>query len=761
MPRHALDRRPAARSTTLAAPMRRAAWALVLVAGLAAAPGLLAQPTPPPQQPARAAAEAKDVSLPITRITLYRSGVAAMQRRGLVDGDARVQLRFTTEQVNDILKSMVVLDLSKGQGQVDGVSYASREPLSKRLSSFGIDLSNYPSMADLLGRLRGARVAIERPGDRVVGTIIGGEVRSEAIGDATELVQVPYLNVLTESGLRSVNLNQATSTQLLDKDLQDELAKALLALAEHRADRTKTVDVSLSGTGAREVAIAYVQESPVWKASYRLVLPDAPAKGKDAQPPAAAPAEAVPESAVMQGWAIVENTTDEDWQNVRLSLVSGRPVSFTMDLYEPLFMARPSVPVPTIAGVMSRAYEAGDAPRTGGMPGGTRARRPSSRGEGGPADGSGGIPPTASSAPAMAGMPMMEPGSPGAPPAGESFGMGISSDDLSAYGAKAQAQGVSTGEVFQYELERPVTIERQRSAMLPILAAPVEATRVSIFNLNEDSVNPMRGVRIRNSGDNQLMPGPIAVYDGGTYAGDAQIGHVAAGDSRLLAYALDLDVIASTDAQYSEAFQSLKFVNGVCEMTFQIETTNRVSFTNKDESRARRIIVETSKQPGFDLIEPQKPSEVTPGAERFDVDVPASGTAELKIVRRQVTARTVSVMSLDADTLVSYSRQGRVSKAVMDAFAQLTRLRDRSAAATRAIQGFEQQRAEIDAEQARIRANIGAIDRSSELYSQYMARLTAHEAELQRIRDGLARTRGELEAANDEIVAFVRTLNVD
>jgi hypothetical protein len=737
--------------------MRRAAWALVMVAGFAAAPSLLAQPTPPPQQPARAAAEANDVSLPITRITLYRSGVAAMQRRGLVDGDARVQLRFTTEQINDILKSMVVLDLSKGQGQVDGVSYASREPLAKRLSSFGIDLSNYPSMADLLGRLRGARVAIERPGDRIVGTIIGGEVRCEAVGDAAELVQVPYLNVLTDSGLRAVNLNQATSTQLLDKDLQDELAKALLALAEHRADRTKTVDVSLSGTGAREVAIAYVQESPVWKASYRLVLPDAPAKGKDAQ----SPAEAAPESAVMQGWAIVENTTDEDWQNVRLSLVSGRPVSFTMDLYEPLFMARPSVPVPTIAGVMSRAYEAGDDPRAGGMPGGARARRPSSRGEGGPADGSGGMPPTASAAPAMAFDRMMEPGSPGAPPAGERYGLGLSGDDLSDYGAKAQAQGVSTGEVFQYELERPVTIERQRSAMLPILAAPVEATRVSIFNLNEDAVNPMRGVRIRNSGDNQLMPGPIAVYDGGTYAGDAQIGHVAAGDSRLLAYALDLDVVASTDAQYSEAFQSLKFVNGVCEMTFQIETTNRVSFSNKDESRPRRIIVETSKQPGFDLIEPQKPSEVTPGAERFDVDVPAGGTSELKIVRRQVTARTISVMSLDADTLVSYSRQGRVSKAVMDAFAQLTSLRDRSAAATRTIQGFEQQRAEIDAEQARIRANISAIDRSSELYNQYMARLTAHEAELQRIRDSLTRTRAELDAANNEIVAFVRTLNVD
>lgn len=717
------------------------AAAIIACAGLAAAPTAIFAQAP-------AAEKNAGDNLPITRITLYRSGVASMQRRGMVDGDAKVQLRFTTDQVNDILKSMVVLDLSKGQGQIDGISYGSREPLAKRLSSFGIDLSDQPSMAALLIRLRGASVRASIDTDTITGTILGGEMRQEVVGDAQQPVSVPYINLVTDSGIRSINLNKVRNIEILDKDLAAELAKALQALAEHRADRTKTVDVNLSGEGAREVIIAYVQEAPVWKASYRLVLPDAP------KPVANAPKEAkvTPETATMQGWAIVENTTDEDWQNVRLSLVSGRPVSFTMDLYEPLFMPRPSVPVPTIPGVLSRAYEGGEgaakAMADAGPTGGSRGGRYESRAAARPAPAS------------VAGAPQnsLEIS---AAVARDDFAAGFSGDDMASYGAAAQARAQSIGEVFQYELERPVTIGRQRSAMLPILSSPVESRRVSIFSVNDGSTNPMRGVEITNTSDNQLMPGPISVYDAGSYAGDAQIGHVPAGDTRLLAYAVDLDVTATTKDEAREQFRTLKFVNGVCYMTFEYELTSNYAFVNKDKARARTIIVETPKYDGYELIEPAKPTDVTPSAQRFEITAESGGKAELKIVRRMTSQRTIAVTNLDTDALLAYSRSGKVSKAVMDAFAQVQQRRDVIVRLERDIAGLEQRVGDIDRDQNRIRSNMSSLDRQSELYRRYMGQLTVQEEQLDTIRVDLDTKRAAMRAAREDLDQFISHLSVE
>jgi len=721
------------------------AASMIACAGLAAAPSVALAQAPV------VGANQKDAvdNLPITRITLYRSGVASMQRRGMVDGDAKVQLRFTTDQVNDILKSMVVLDLSKGQGQVDGISYGSREPLAKRLSSFGIDLSDQPSMATLLMRLRGAPVRVSVDADTITGTVLGGEMRQEIVGDATEPVAVPYVNIVTESGIRSVNLNKARNIEILDKDLAAELAKALQALAEHRADRTKTVDVNLSGDGAREVVIAYVQEAPVWKASYRLVLPDAPKAAANAPKEA----KVAKESATMQGWAIVENTTDEDWQNVRLSLVSGRPVSFTMDLYEPLFMPRPEVPVPTIPGVLSRAYEGGegylstkatDAGPTGGSRGRIARRELSA-------------PAPASAAPGR----VVEHQVPLGSFSLEDSSAGFSGEEMASYGAAAQARAQSIGEVFQYELERPVTIERQRSAMLPILASPVESRRVSIFSVNDGATNPMRGVEITNTSDNQLMPGPISVYDGGSYAGDAQIGHVPAGDTRLLAYAVDLDVTATSKDDAREQFRTLKFVKGVVYMTFEYELTSNYSFVNKDKNRARTIIVETPKYEGYELIEPTKPTDVTPSAERFEIGAEAGGKAELKILRRLVSQRTIAVTNLDMDALLAYSRSGKVSKAVMDAFAQVQQRREVIVRLERDIAGLEQRVGDIDRDQSRIRQNMSSLDRQAALYQRYLTQLTNQEEQLDTIRADLDAKREALRVAREELDTFVSNLSVE
>src|SRR4051812_40624912 len=198
------------------------------------------------------------------------------------------------------------------------------------------------------------------------------------------------------------------------------------------------------------------------------------------------------------------------------------------------------------------------------------------------------------------------------------------------------------GEVFQYELDHPVTVERQRSAMLPILSSGIDGRRVSIFNPGDGGEHPMRGLEITNSTNLQLMPGPISVYDGGAYAGDAQIGHVAAGDKRLLAYAVDLDVNFTREENNTANLRRIRIVRGMFEFTNLRENLAKYTFTNKDKSRERMLVIEQPRMAGWELAKPEKASEVTDALYRFDLPMDAGGHAAIEVVQRRTDSTTLA-----------------------------------------------------------------------------------------------------------------------
>lgn len=685
-------------------------------------------------------------AVPLRRLTLYRSGVGSFQRNGRVDGDAKVQLKFNTDTINDILKSMVILD--KGGGVIEGASYGSKDPLERRLASFAINVADNPSMAQLINRLRGSAAVLTTSEGAIAGTILSVEDKDEALPDGKGIVSQAYVNLIAASGVRSIKLAGVQSFSISDPTLAAELNKALAALAEYREERSKTVEVGFRGTGSREVVISYVHELPIWKASYRLVLPDgAQAKSSDEAKTAG--------SSVMQGWAIVENTTDEDWNQISLSLVSGRPVSFKMDLYEPLYLARPTVPVPTIPGVMPRMYAGAsqspfqefDRDAEAGS-GGEKRRESSPRGKAG--------------APAPA---SRAPGSPG----GGAYGRlevaeradPMIAGDMAGYAARAQANVVEAGEVFQFELESPVTIQRQRSAMLPIIASGIDAQRVSIFNRQDGSEHPMRGIELTNSTALQLLPGPVSVFDAGVYAGDAQIGHVAPKDKRLLAYAVDLDVVSQTKEEGASKIRKVRIVSGVLEQTSTYRRTITYQFANKDAKRARTILIEHPKDGMATLVEPSKPREETPNLYRFALDIDAGKAGEVKVVQEQVQSQTFELLSFDARTLVAYSTDGKASKAVVDAFREAARRRQLVLDAQKKVGELDKERAAIDADQGRLRQNMSTIDRNSELYGRYMKKLSEQETRLEKLGEELTSARAETTRLEGELNQYVSNLNVE
>jgi hypothetical protein len=327
---------------------------------------------------------------------------------------------------------------------------------------------------------------------------------------------------------------------------------------------------------------------------------------------------------------------------------------------------------------------------------------------------------------------------------------------------QAAAQAAEVGEVFQYQLKEPISIARQRSAMLPILASAIEGRRVSIYSRSDGSEHPMRGVEIRNSTGLQLMPGPISVFDSTAYAGDAQIGHVPSGDKRLLAYAVDLDVRALVKDESNSSLQTVRIVDGLLEQTFKEQATVTYAFSSKDAKRPRTILVEHPKLPGdWTLVDGMKPIEETQTLRRFEVAVEPAGKATLKIAAERVNASRIGLLDFDAGTLLALSKNGKVSAAVIDAFKKAASLRAAANSTKEKIAQLDQERGGIDQDQTRIRQNIASVGRETDLYRRYTAKLNEQETRLEQIREQRAAQQSQLEKQEEALREFLRGLNVE
>ncbi len=280
------------------------------------------------------AACAGEAGFPLKKVVLFNSGVGYFQREGSVTGDGEIRLRFQTDQINDVLKSLSLVDLDGGQVSV--VSFASKEPLSRILKSFSVNLGGNPAMLEVCRQLRGTPVVVTVGTDTYQGVILGVETRDHFVDD--EKIKVPYLNLFTDKqGVRSFSLTDLSGLQFTDPDIEREIQEALKAISDSRRQDDKTVVVRYNGKDEHRLVAGYVLETPVWKTSYRLTLAD------DEKP-------------FMQGWAIIENTQDEDWEDVSLSLVSGMPISFVQELYSALYIKRPLYEPPRRTGVAPREY---------------------------------------------------------------------------------------------------------------------------------------------------------------------------------------------------------------------------------------------------------------------------------------------------------------------------------------------------------------------------------------------------------------------
>jgi hypothetical protein len=550
------------------------------------------------------------------------------------------------------------------------------------------------------------------------------------------------LTLWCADGMRSLKLNELQRVRFLNPQLEGEVRKALEVLTTAHDAQKKAVSLSFTGTGKRPVRVGYVTESPIWKTSYRLAL------GKEAG-----------DKPYLQGWAVVENPSDEDWQGVRLALVSGRPISFKMDLYQPLYVPRPTVEPelfaslrpPTYAGAIQNAPQPLAAKPTAAM-----------RGAG-------------TGMPGRPGMPGMG-GGPGGPMAGgavaadeaaprgeESLGMRREADrkaavefarrmneraDLSSVRSAANAEQL--GESFQYVIEHPVTLPRQKSALLPVVAKDVEGQRLSIYNPAVHAKFPLLGLRFRNTTGMPLTQGPVTVLEGSTYAGDARLPDLQPGEDRLVAFAVDLGTeVAPEVREPSQRLVSVRVRRGVLETSTRLREEKLYRLANRSD-RDRTVLIEHPYRPPFKLV-PEQKVETTREVYRFPVAVQAKGTAELAVAEEMDQGSRVAIAGANDQTLRFFAAQGVASAALKQALAEAARRKEAVAVVSRELQHTQQLLREITEDQTRLRANLREVPQGSAAAKRYLEKFDQQETEIEKLQ---ARVKELLQKEHDAKAAF-------
>lgn len=687
------------------------------------------------------AAPEQQKSLPLSRVVLFSSSVGFFEHSGEVEGNRQLEFSFKTSDINDLLKSMVVQD--KDGGTVSSVNYGSPEPLERTLRTFTVNLADGPTLAEIFQQLRGQEVELEAT-DVAKGKVIGVERRNMPTGNK-EVTQVEVVNLRTDNGVRSVRIDSLVRTKIMDPKVDQEFQQALTLIAGASSSDKKQVKLDFHGKGKRKVSVGYIQESPVWKTSYRLVLQD-------------------DKPAMLQGWAIVENTTAQDWKNVELSLVSGRPISFQMDLYQPMFITRPFAQLARHSQLTAQVYTQNmssielaaipiaqvdlDAAAVDGTPmaGGMG-------GMGGGMGGGGGI--------LMGRMP------------GESksallgaYGGNASGYDLSQ-GVKAVSDASEVGEFFRYAIKEPVTLPRSESAMLPIVNHEVKVEKVAIFNASVHQQHPLSGLKLTNTTDLHWLQGPITLFDGGEYAGDAQIADIPPKESRLISYALDLETeVKSTVADPTRELLSMTIQKGGMQLTHRI--SRKTTFTIKNSgNKAKQMLVEIPLSEPWKVASP-KPAEVARDVNRFAIEAPAGKTVNLVIEEQMPEVQEVLIANLDLPVIEVYLKEPSASPEVQKYLKDLLAKRTNLANILQRRQKLTDERRSLSEQQQAVRANLAALpttkpgDEISEeakksrdgLLKRYLGKMTSLENSLDELSEREQKLLAEEQKAQEELHAL-------
>jgi hypothetical protein len=650
-------------------------------------------------------------ALPITRVVLYKHGVGYFEREGKVEGDAALALTFKQGEVSDVLKSLTVLDLDGGH--VASVSYDSTKPLEQLLAEVALSIPDQGSLVGLLPQIKGARVAVHTGVDEPVeGCVLGIDTTERQTGDG--VVHVVLVSLLSDSGeVRSFDLHHLAGLKILDAALRRDLDYYLRTQLSAKKKDARTFTFFAQGQGTRTVRLSYTLEAPVWKATYRILL------GEEGKPP------------MIQGWAVVDNTQDEDWEGVQLSLVAGLPVSFVHDLYTPRYIRRPEVRVQETTGVLPPEVEDGMALEYLG----------DAAAEGGRLIG----------APA----PAAQMAGPGASLGRVGRATMLAKSAVSS--TPAQVRERKLGDLFEYEIEHPVTIRRNQSALVPIVLRPFEGRSVLLYNKAARAENPMRAVEFKNTTGLTLEGGPVTVLEGGSYVGEAMLETLKPDEQRLVPYAVELSVRVLDNVDSHEGTVTRVVIRNRMLTMFRVQV-KQTNYTLNNKSDSEQVCyLDHARAPEWELYDTPAPFETTQNYWRFRFTLPARKKGHFTVHQKYTSHHDHSLTDLNDQALGMWLQQRYFDAKTEEVLRAVIEQRQQAGRAEEQIARLREERETIHNAQKRIRENLQSLgDRPAEkeLRERFVRTLNAQEDRLEKIEQETA----EHTAARDRCRAQINEL---
>lgn len=642
-------------------------------------------------------------------VVLSSSGLAEVSASEAVSGPTVITFDAPLGQVDDVLKSLVIT----GAGiTVRSVDLAGREPLADTFAALPFSPGDLENSVTLLAALKGVPVAVDRTDRSVRGIVIGVERVSAVPPGGAAAGEQARLSIATEAGaIEHVAVDEATRVEILDEGVRAAMLRALGALAADRSADRRTIEVRLDGPTDASATLTYVVAAPVWKPTWRVVLPTG-----------AAPAR-------FQGWAVLENRTGIDWEDVALTLSSGTPVALHQSLYESVMVPRPEAPLrvgrrlqPTIdQGVMKEEEMAADL-----------------------------------AAPAPRMLAAM------APAGGEGRERFASEAEpnfaMMAQGAQVDATETLAAATFR--LAAPVDLAVGRSLTLPFFDGEAKAERVSIFQPATSDRNPIAAVRVTNDSGLTLPGGIVTVYEDGVgFVGDAEFAGAAPGEERILPYALDSKVRIARTVDSESAIRSARAVRGalLVEWGRVLRTAYRIE---GDPAGPRNLVIEHDANPGWDITSDATIEGRDGNRVRLSEEIAAGETRTVAVTETTVDAQQWSILDAPDQIILDLISAGdRIDAALLEPLNRIMSVRAEMAEQQRRIADADESITRIRDDQDRVRRNLAAVDRNGDLARTYLERLQSQEQDMARLEGERQAASDALDTAQAELEDLVRTLS--
>jgi Domain of unknown function (DUF4139) len=647
--------------------------------------------------------------LVLKRVLLSTGGVGYFEHEAAVEGPARLTLNVRRDQVDDVLKSIIVFD---SLGQVGEIALPGEEPLRDAFRELPFERAALDSPASLLNALKGAEVRIAQP-RQLLGRILAVVPEGILGPSGQNPVTRHRLSVMTGEGLRSLLLEEADGLMFADPGLQRQVERALTALATHGQKERRGLTVISTGAEKRLVRVGYVVEAPLWKTAYRLALPAGEGR------------------AALQGWAVLENRSGEDWREVELTLVSGNPVTFRQALYAAYYVNRPEVPVEVFGRVLPR-------PDPGGIP----------------------AAPPRLQAKAMQELAVGQL----AQPQAARMAQGAASSRFPVAEAEliaAEASEASTQVSFQ--VPRPITVASGDSLLVPIVAREAPVERVLLYQPATNPRHPLAAVRLTNDSDIGLPPGVLTLYErsasGLAFVGDARLGPLPVKERRLLSFAVDQKIRIDSSSQSSTAIRQGRIKDGILEISTREQ--QQTIYTIAAPADAKRLLLIDHPRPAGDwaLVEPgADKAELVPGAWRLGFEL--AGEQRITVTTARPILQRLALNSLNPQQIAYYASAQAFDAKQRQAIAKLGELAGQVAERERQLVAMEKERAAIAQDQERLRDNLKAVPKESDLSKRYLGQLAKQEDHIHKLDGDAVATRARLETARAELAAYVGGLDL-